>query len=72
MTFHLRKLIGTLRIIYLLGMARTFGKYEHTIWSGQFSYAKYHWRGETWAIPTGSIEDDNRRRIPVSEWGCSA
>jgi hypothetical protein len=51
-----RKLMGTVRILSDLGMARTFGKYEHSGWNGDISYAQYRWRGKTWIIPTSPVE----------------
>ncbi len=53
----LRKAFSTAKILFCLGMARTFGVYVHTVWNGQFDYAVYRWRGKTWAIPTATIED---------------
>lgn len=52
----IRKLANTLRILACLGMARTFGQYEHSVWSGDFHYAQYRWRGQSWAIPTSALE----------------
>lgn len=60
----LRKLRSTLRIAATLILARTFGRYEHSIYEHSFyghggiSYAKYEWRGKHWAFPTGPIEED--------------
>jgi hypothetical protein len=52
-----RKLAGTLRIATTLILARTFGRYEVSIWDGGVSYARYHWRGKVWAFPTTPIDD---------------
>jgi hypothetical protein len=52
------KLASTARIVVTLFMARTFGRYEHSVWNGEFHYARYHWRGRSWAIPTSHIEDE--------------
>lgn len=53
----LRKLASTARIVATLAMARTFGTYEITVFDGELTYAKYRWRGQTWAIPTGPMEE---------------
>lgn len=50
-----RKLVSTIKILFNLGMARTFGKYRHTIWNGEFDYAVYEWRGKEWAFVTTPI-----------------
>lgn len=55
----LRKLASTTRIVTTLFMARTFGKYVHTIGGCDFDYAVYRWRGKTWAVPTTTLEDDD-------------
>lgn len=52
-----KKLPSTLRMLFCLGMARTFGSYKHTIWNGEFDYAVYEWRGERWAFPTEAMGD---------------
>ena len=52
------KLSSTIKIMFSLGMARTFGVYVHTVWNGQFDYAVYLWRGKMWAIPTTPISED--------------
>lgn len=57
MKHFIRKLAGTVRILACLGLARTFGQYEHTVWDG-FSYARYRWRGHTWAVPTTPFEEE--------------
>lgn len=64
MRHQLKKLCGTLTMLANLGMARTFGHYEHSAWNGEFDYAVYHWRGKAWAFPTTEIvgqgeADDN-------------
>ncbi|MCW0235237.1 MAG: hypothetical protein OJJ21_16675 [Ferrovibrio sp.] len=53
----LKKLASTARIVATLAMARTFGEYLHTVWDGELTYAKYRWRGQTWAIPSSAMED---------------
>lgn len=53
-----RKAFSTIRILFNLGMARTFGHYRHSVWNGQFDYAVYEWRGKEWAIPTTPITGD--------------
>ena len=57
-----RKLLSTLRILFTLGMARTFGHYRHSEWNGELDYAIYEWRGKMWAIPTGPFDDEARFR----------
>lgn len=54
----LRKLGRTIRIACTLMMARTFGKYEVSIYADGVSYAKYWWRGQCWAFPTEPIKTD--------------
>lgn len=51
------KLLHTIRIAATLTLARTFGTYEHSVWNGEFNYARYAWRGKSWAIPTSPIEE---------------
>lgn len=51
------KLANTLKLCATLFMARTFGKYEHTVWNGEFDYARYTWRGRSWAFPTSPIDE---------------
>lgn len=50
-----RKLRSTIRILFTLGMARTFGEYVHSVYSDGFDYAVYRWRGRCWAVPTTAI-----------------
>lgn len=52
----IRKLISTLHMLACLGMARTFGTYQHSGWDGAVEYARYYWRGRYWIFPT-SPED---------------
>ena len=52
----LRKLRSTLSILATLFMARTFGRYEHTVFDGDMEYARYTWRGEVWAFPRTAME----------------
>lgn len=59
----MKKLLNTLRILFTLMLARTFGTYEHTVWDGKMSYARYQWRGKVWAFPTEPIEDWKSRRL---------
>ena len=57
----LRKLGSTLRLAGTLICARTFGQYEISVWNGEFSYARYTWRGRSWAFPTSpfdKLDDD--------------
>jgi len=56
MKHFMHKLFGTIHILACLGAARMFGEYEHSGWDGNISYAKYRWRGETWIIPTGPVD----------------
>lgn len=50
------KFFSTVKILFTLGMARTFGEYEHSAWNGEFDYARYRWLGKSYAFPTGHIE----------------
>ncbi|WP_213287560.1 hypothetical protein [Bradyrhizobium sp. sGM-13] len=59
MKHFLRKLASTVRILACMGMARTFGKYEHTVWDHGLNYARYRWRDRTWAIPTSHLEEES-------------
>lgn len=52
----IRKLANTLRILACLGMARTFGQYEHSVWDAGMNYARYRWRGHVWTFPTSPME----------------
>lgn len=52
----IRKLANTLRILACLGMARTFGQYEHSVWDAGMNYARYRWRGNVWTFPTSTLE----------------
>jgi hypothetical protein len=52
---QMAKLVSTMRICATLAMVRTFGRYEHSGWNGEFEYARYSWRGKTWAFPTSPI-----------------
>lgn len=52
-----RKSCGTLRILFCLGMARTFGHYEYSAYADGINYARYRWRGKTWIIPTTPVEE---------------
>jgi hypothetical protein len=54
------KLFKTFKILYYLGMARTFGNYVHSGWDGETEYARYYWRGREWIIPTGPIGKAHR------------
>lgn len=56
MKHFIRKLASTVRILTCLGMARTFGQYQHSGWDGDINYARYSWRGREWIIPTGPAE----------------
>lgn len=53
----IKKLWSTLRILFCLGMARTFGQYQHSGWNGEFEFAKYQWCGRYWVIPLGPDEE---------------
>ena len=50
------KLLNTTRLCATLFLARTFGRYEHTVWNGEFEYHRYAWRGQSWAFPVSPIE----------------
>jgi hypothetical protein len=56
MQHHLRKLRSTLKILFTLFCARTFGTYEISHFS-DFEYAEYRWKGKHWAFPTTPIEE---------------
>lgn len=56
----MRKLADTIRICATLFMARTFGRYEHSVWDGQRDYARYVWRGKVWAFPTEPVAAKER------------
>ena len=56
MSHHLKKLRSTICILLTLGMARTFGRYDVSVYADGVSYARYHWRGKLWAFPTKEIE----------------
>ena len=55
MRHTVKKLASTLRIVTRLALARTFGRYEHSVHDGTMSYAVYHWRGYRWAVPTSPL-----------------
>lgn len=50
------KLTQTLKIAATLVLARTFGRYIHSGWNGDFEYAKYKWRGREWCVPLTHAE----------------
>lgn len=55
------KVIGTLRLCYCMFMARMFGEYQHTIWGMGFGTVhEYEWRGETWLIPAGPLQEEDK------------
>jgi len=56
LVWNTEKFFKTLKILYCLGMARTFGKYVNSGWDGTINYARYEWRGREWIIPTGPVE----------------
>lgn len=53
----MKKLFSTVRILYCLFMARTFGRYLHSV-SGpnQPNCAVYEWRGRRWWVPTEALD----------------
>lgn len=51
MKANLKKLANTLRILFVLGMARTFGDYIHSAWNGECDVAVYRWHGKEWTFP---------------------
>lgn len=53
----LKKLGRTVCILSCLFMARMFGRYEYSGFDGEIEYCRYRWRGRSWVIPTGSVED---------------
>jgi hypothetical protein len=51
----MKKLLSTICMMTRLGMARTFGRYHHSVGGPDIApYAVYEWRGKTWHIPTGA------------------
>lgn len=52
----IRKLRYTLSILVVLFLARTFGRYEISVYADGLNYAKYHWRGKVYVFPTKPIE----------------
>lgn len=53
----LTRLRSTIRFTATLFMARTFGKYQHCVGGGDFTYAVYRWRGQEWAFPLGAMDE---------------
>ena len=52
------KFLGTLKICFMLFLARTFGEYQHTIWKTSFGgYAVYEFRGHTYFIPITRVKN---------------
>jgi hypothetical protein len=51
----INKLRSTIRIATCIVLARTF--YEYSGWDGEIEFARYRWRGKSWKIPKGSIEE---------------
>lgn len=60
--FHFWKFLRTLRILWCLGCARTFGEYVHSGWDGFTHSARYKWRGREWIIPTSPVEGEFYRQ----------
>ena len=54
---RLKKFCATLRIAVTLVLARTFGKYEHSV-TEEFTYARYRWCGRVWAFPTTPFDGE--------------
>jgi hypothetical protein len=53
----LKKFFSTLHIVSCLLMARTFGKYRHSIGdAGQPNFAVYRWNGKDWWVPTEGLK----------------
>jgi hypothetical protein len=59
----MRKFIKTLRIALTLIMARTFGTYKHSGWTGEFEYASYEWRGQEWCVPMTPCEKAIKAKV---------
>lgn len=56
---ELRKLRGTLRMVFILALARTFGRYEVSYHvDDNLNYAVYRWRGDRWAFPVGPLKKE--------------
>ena len=55
--FHFRKFVSSVCICSTLLLARTFGRYVHTIFDGRLTYAEYEWRGQRYAIPTEPLKE---------------
>lgn len=58
MGHFLCKLGSTVRILYCLAMARTFGEYHYSSWTDGINYARYSWRGKDWIVPTSAVEEE--------------
>ena len=56
MTRRMKKFLGTIRILFILGAARHFGIYQHSGWDGEVDYCLYEWKGKLWKIPMSSVE----------------
>lgn len=52
------KVLRTIKMLYCLFMARTFGQYRHSGWDGTIEYARYTWRGQDWIIPTSPVDEN--------------
>lgn len=59
---YLRKLLHTARLLARLGAARMRGRYVHTVWDGEATFARYEWRGRQWLIPTGPVDSGEEWR----------
>jgi len=51
------KLANTIKILFTLGIARTFGKYEIDVWNGSFTYAIYLWKGKKYIFPKTPLDE---------------
>lgn len=54
-----KKLVRVTRTLCCLFAAQMFGRYIHSGWNCEISFARYEWRGREWIIPTGPVERED-------------
>lgn len=70
MKHGLKKAVSTARILFNLGMARTFGHYEYSGHTEDgVDYARYRWRRQSWIIPTSFVQDEYACLVPKLRCG---